>query len=218
MIFPELLDQPEGFLHIKQMLGRAEQERLVAEVRRIVAVSPFFRPVFPRFGKEFKLQLTNAGELGWVSDIEGLRYQRTHPLTCRPWQPMPEVFREIAVEAARRIGWENFIAESCLVNWYADGTQSLGLHRDETEKVLAPIISVSLGDVGHFGLGGNEKGDPVESHLVESGDVMVMGGDSRLRYHKVSNIVPGTSDLLKKGGRLNLTIRTVTKRRPEDAR
>jgi DNA oxidative demethylase len=211
-MFPELLDRPEGFLHFKQMLGRREQERLVSEVRRVVAASPFFRPVFPRFGGEFRLQLTNCGHRGWVSDLQGMRYQHTHPVTAKPWPPMPDIFREIAVEAARQVGWENFHAESCLINFYEDSTQRLRLHRDETEDDKeAPIISVSLGDIGLFGLGGMDKKVKVETHVAESGDVMVMGGAARLRYHSVEGIVPGTSDLLRKGGRLNLTIRTVTR-------
>lgn len=215
MMFPELLEQPQGFLHIKGMLDRATQEEFVSEVRRVVARAPFFRPVMPRYGSAFKLQLTNCGELGWVSDINGFRYQPTHPDTKAAWPEMPESFRHLAEAAARRVGHNSFRAESCLINYYADPSQSLGLHRDETEEDHdAPIISVSLGDIGRFGLGGLTRTAPVEEHLVESGDVMVMGLSARMRYHSFAGLIPGTSDLLKRGGRINLTIRQVRRSQP----
>jgi alkylated DNA repair protein (DNA oxidative demethylase) len=41
--------------------------------------------------------------------------------------------------------------------------------------------------------------------------VVVLGGPSRLRYHGIDRVLSGTSSLLKEGGRLNLTLRRVTK-------
>ncbi len=38
-----------------------------------------------------------------------------------------------------------------------------------------------------------------------------MGGASRLSYHGIDRVLSGTSSLLKDGGRLNLTLRRVTK-------
>jgi alkylated DNA repair protein (DNA oxidative demethylase) len=46
--------------------------------------------------------------------------------------------------------------------------------------------------------------------VLRSGDVVVLGGDSRLRFHGVDRILPGTSDLVPGGGRINLTLRRVT--------
>jgi alkylated DNA repair protein (DNA oxidative demethylase) len=50
--------------------------------------------------------------------------------------------------------------------------------------------------------------DPVESLMLESGDVFVFGGPARLRYHGVTRIVRGTAPLsLGIEGRFNLTFR-----------
>jgi alkylated DNA repair protein (DNA oxidative demethylase) len=38
----------------------------------------------------------------------------------------------------------------------------------------------------------------------------VFGGLARLIYHGVDRLMPGSSDLLPQGGRLNLTLRKVT--------
>ena len=42
-------------------------------------------------------------------------------------------------------------------------------------------------------------------------DVLVIGGASRLRYHGVDRVIPGSSGLVPGGGRINLTLRRVTK-------
>ena len=53
-----------------------------------------------------------------------------------------------------------------------------------------------------------KRRDPVDSITLESGDAFVFGGPSRLRYHGVSRITPGTAPrALDLPGRFNLTLR-----------
>ena len=69
-------------------------------------------------------------------------------------------------------------------------------------------MSVSLGDTARFLCGGLRRRDPVESILLQSGDVFVFGGAARLRYHGVARILPGTAPApLRLDGRFNLTFR-----------
>jgi alkylated DNA repair protein (DNA oxidative demethylase) len=101
--------------------------------------------------------------------------------------------------------------EACLVNLYREGAK-MGLHRDEDEEDLAaPVVSISLGDAAIFRIGGTERRGRTETLKLSSGDVLVLGGESRLRYHGVDRILAGTSSLLAQGGRLNLTLRRVTR-------
>ncbi len=91
----------------------------------------------------------------------------------------------------------------------------MGLHRDGDEEALdAPVLSVSLGDTCIFRIGGFARSDPTKSFRLASGDVLVLGGPSRLRFHGVDRIIPGSSRILAPlvvgGGRLNLTLRRVT--------
>jgi alkylated DNA repair protein (DNA oxidative demethylase) len=44
-----------------------------------------------------------------------------------------------------------------------------------------------------------------------SGDAMSLGGAGRLAFHGVDRITAGSSTLLPRGGRINLTLRRVTK-------
>jgi alkylated DNA repair protein (DNA oxidative demethylase) len=48
---------------------------------------------------------------------------------------------------------------------------------------------------------------------LHSGDVVVLGGQSRLAFHGVDRIFGGSSTLLPGGGRFNLTLRGVTGRK-----
>ena len=43
--------------------------------------------------------------------------------------------------------------------------------------------------------------------MLKSGDVLVMGGPSRLRFHGVTRILPGTAPQGTGPGRINLTFR-----------
>ncbi len=197
----------DGLLLASGYLTPAEQAELVAEIRQVVAAAPLYRPVMPRFGRPFSVQMSNCGPLGWVSDKSGYRYQATHPVSGAPWPHMPQAIAEI---------WNDLSgygapAECCLINFYDDDAK-MGLHRDEDEEVFdAPVVSVSLGDEALFRFGGRDRKDPTKSVRLMSGDVLVMGGASRLSYHGVDRIYPGTSNLLKDGGRLNLTLRRVRK-------
>lgn len=199
---------PEGVRLIDARFGGAEQAALVAAIRDVVAAAPLFRPEMPRTGRPFSVRMTNCGPLGWVSDRGGYRYQPLHPATGRPWPPIPPALVALWDEVA---GFP-LPPEACLVNVY-DDTARLGLHRDEDEQEFgAPVVSVSLGDSCLFRLGGLERGDPTRSFRLSSGDVLVLGGPSRLRYHGVDRIHPGTSTLLGRGGRISLTLRRVTPR------
>ena len=100
--------------------------------------------------------------------------------------------------------------QACLVNFY-DADARMGLHQDRDERDLtAPVVSVSLGDECLFRVGQTTRGGPTSSVRLRSGDVVVLGGASRLAFHGVDRIYPGTSTLLRNGGRINLTMRRVT--------
>ncbi len=198
----------EGFRHYAAYLDPAAQQRLLAAVRSVLDTSPLYRPTMPNSGKPFSVQMTNCGRLGWVSSKDGgYRYQPTHPQNGAAWPAIPDMLLEIWSDVA------DYSAppEACLVNWYAPGTR-LGLHIDaDEEETAAPVVSVSLGDDAWFRIGGLKRRDPTERLLLKSGDVVVLGGASRLAYHGIDRIVPATPPrLLREPGRINLTMRRVT--------
>lgn len=189
-------------------LDSAAQAALLDELRAALADAPLFTPTMPRTGKPFSVRMTNLGPLGWVSDRDGgYRYQATHPGTGRPWPAMPEIL----TRAWGEIGGYAAPPEACLVNWYAPGTR-MGLHQDRDEQDFdAPVVSLSLGDTALFRVGGLKRSDPTRSFRLASGDAMALAGTCRLAFHGVDRVIPGTSALLPNGGRINLTLRRVTR-------
>ncbi|KQU62691.1 alkylated DNA repair dioxygenase [Aminobacter sp. DSM 101952] len=203
-----MLVLPKGIRHMPGFLSRDAQESLVDSIREVVKTAPLYTPAMPKTGKEMSVRMTNCGTLGWVTDKEGgYRYQPTHPVTGAPWPPIPEALLSLWREVA---GYPH-PPEACLVNFYTD-TAKMGLHQDRDEKEFeAPVVSVSLGDACLFRVGGMRRDDRTVSFRLESGDVVVLGGEGRLAFHGVDRIYPMTSALLKQGGRINLTLRRVTK-------
>jgi alkylated DNA repair protein (DNA oxidative demethylase) len=202
-----MLELAPGLIHLPEFFDREAQERLVEDLRAIVTEAPLFTPRMPRTGKAFSVRMTNCGTLGWVSDAaRGYRYQPTHPETDAPWPAIPE----LALRAWAAGGYAH-APEACLVNFY-DASAKMGLHQDRDEQALeAPVVSISLGDSCLFRFGGEVRAGPTRSVRLHSGDVVLIGGASRLAFHGVDKIYGGASTLLSQGGRINLTLRRVTK-------
>ncbi|QFT95098.1 Alpha-ketoglutarate-dependent dioxygenase AlkB [Roseovarius sp. THAF9] len=195
--------QIRGFRIFKEYLDAARQVALVEALRDVVQAAPLFSPMTP-YGKPMRVKMTSAGRYGWVSDRRGYRYEERHP-EGMAWPPIPEEVLEIW----RDLVSEERVPDCCLVNFY-DADARMGMHQDRDEADFSwPVLSVSLGDEGLFRIGNATRGGKTESHWLQSGDVVVMGGDARLTYHGIDRIKPGTSMLLEKPGRINLTCRVV---------
>lgn len=198
----------EGFKLVRNALSQAEQRRLLKVVETVVKAAPFYKPTMPRTGKPFSVRMTNAGKLGWVSDkVGGYRYQRLHPVTGKPWPAIPKMLIDLWTHHAGC----SVPPEACLINHYEAGAR-MGSHQDRDEEELAaPVLSVSLGDDAVFHVGGRKRDDAKERMTLRSGDVVVLGKAARLAYHGIDRVFAGSSDLIPEGGRLNLTLRRVTR-------
>jgi alkylated DNA repair protein (DNA oxidative demethylase) len=184
------------------------QKAMLTAVLEVIARAPLYAPRMPRSGKPMSVRMTNCGRLGWMTDEGGYRYQQTHPCTGTPWPPIPECLLRAWTELS---GYPLAPPEACLVNVY-DAHARMGLHQDRDEEDLAaPVVSLSLGDACLFRIGGTRRQDPTVSFRLASGDALLLGGQARLAFHGVDRIIPGSSSLLAGGGRINLTLRRVTR-------
>jgi alkylated DNA repair protein (DNA oxidative demethylase) len=199
---------PEGFRLIAGALTGSEQKALLADIQNVMLSAPLFQPCMPKTGQPFSVRMTNCGQLGWVSDKErGYRYQATHLATGKRWPPMPQKLLDLWRDHAEFDG----PPEACLINHYPAGAK-MGSHRDRDEdEPNAPVLSVSLGDDAIFHVGGTKRGDPKIRITLRSGDVCLLAGPARFAFHGIDRILPGTSDLVPGGGRINLTLRRVTR-------
>src|SRR5471032_1932576 len=180
-------------------------DRLLPELRRILAQSPFRQMVTPG-GFTMSAALSSCGELGWTTDSSGYRYSPLDPRSQQPWPAMPDTLRQLAAQAAHEAGFSDFDPDACLINRYVPGAK-MSLHQDKNERCYsAPVVSVSLGIAAIFQFGGFERGDKTQRVPLFHGDVVVWGGEDRLRYHGVMPVKQGEHPLLGEQ-RINFTFR-----------
>ena len=183
----------------------ADPAELLPAYEQVLAAAPLRHMVTPG-GYRMSVAMTNCGRAGWVSDRSGYRYDAIDPLSGLAWPAMPAAFFRLATSAAQAAGYGGFATDACLVNRYEPGTR-LSLHQDKNEHDFsAPIVSVSLGLTAKFLFGGLSRADRARRILLESGDVVVWGGRSRLVYHGVAPLPAGEHTLTGRY-RINLTFR-----------
>jgi alkylated DNA repair protein (DNA oxidative demethylase) len=182
---------------------RADKD--IQQIQQLAKAAPFRQMQTPG-GHTMSVSISNCGDYGWVSDRHGYRYEAINPETQQPWPALPEEWKKLAHDAANYVGFADFAPDVCLINRYAVGTK-MGLHQDKDENDFSqPIVSVSFGLPILFLFGGEQRQSPVQSVLLEHGDVMVWGGKTRLNFHGVRTLKAGHHPLAGPY-RYNLTFR-----------
>tara|TARA_R110000868_G_scaffold19481_1_gene83772 strand:- start:3706 stop:4356 length:651 start_codon:yes stop_codon:yes gene_type:complete len=196
---------PEGVIYRpKALIGH--EKPLTSALKGVLAAAPPSQ-ARTRGGGLTSAAMTNCGRVGWWSDARGYRYQAQRPDTGASWPPIPSEFFAAVREVMAKTPWPAFNPDACLINSYGPGTK-MGLHQDRDEKDFSqPILTVCLGDDADFLVGGFSRADKVVSFVVSSGDVLIMGGASRMRFHGIRKIYPGTSTISDIAGRYSLTFR-----------
>ena len=198
----------DGLILFQSRLLHAEQQALWATCRALAdGPVPMYTPTV-RGGRKMSVGMLCLGR-HW----NGLTYKyedRRSDFDGLPVPAVPPRFAALARAAAADAGFE-IQPDMCIMNLYT-GDARLGVHQDKDERpetIAAgiPIVSVSLGDAARFVVGGLSRKDSLNPMILRSGDVLVMGGPSRLRYHGVTRILPGTAPEGTGPGRINLTFR-----------
>ena len=197
-----------GLIVFQSRLPIAEQRELWDECRSLAdGPVPMYTPTV-RGGRKMSVGMLCLGK-HW----NGLTYQYEDRRSDFDGLPVPRIpvrFAEIAEGAAADAGFE-MRPDLCIMNYYT-AEAKLGVHQDKDERpetIAAgiPIVSVSLGDAARFVVGGLTRREPTRPLILRSGDVLVMGGASRLRYHGVTRILTATAPQGTGPGRFNLTFR-----------
>jgi alkylated DNA repair protein (DNA oxidative demethylase) len=198
-----------GAFHLRHFLSLEEQSCVLDVCRSLLdGPVPAYVPVV-RGGGRMHVRMLCLGR-HWNGQTYRYETARTD-FDGLPAPPLPGAFRKLSRDIAAAAGMD-LEADICILNYYDAGGR-MGLHqdKDEGERSLAaglPVVSVSLGDTARFLFGGTRRRDPIQTILLESGDAFVFGGPSRLCYHGVSRIIPGTAPpQLDFAGRFNLTFR-----------
>jgi alkylated DNA repair protein (DNA oxidative demethylase) len=201
---------PVGTIHLASFCGDAEQVRLLELCKELVAEFPLMQPR-TKSGFPLSLQVTSWGHVGWFGSAGRYEYLTCHA-NGKGFPPIPTEVSELMMRAATEAGFSPFRLDTVLLNFYPPQTGKLGRHQDLTEEDrVSPIVTVSLGDTCVFNVGSEDYDDRGTDVELRSGDVVVMGGRSRLAFHGIMKVIAGTSMLLKRGGRISLTGRRVFK-------
>ena len=200
---------------VKNSLTRKEQVEMVQLCRHLgVGPGGFYQPEYKN-GAKLKLWMMCLGK-NW--DPVTCSYGAMHSLDGAQAPAMPEEFIKKAQSAINMVGGVPPInLDICIVNFYND-TGRLGLHQDKDESRSSiekglPVISISIGDTAEFMFSDTRDKSKVSKINLDSGDVLIFGGESRLLFHGISHLKPHTAPTWLKEetglrpGRLNLTFR-----------
>ncbi|GLJ18040.1 hypothetical protein SUGI_0318350 [Cryptomeria japonica] len=223
-----------GMFLLKKWLSEHEQDALVKKCQELgLGKGGFFQP---SFASGFKMRLRMMC-LGWNWNHRTQRYEeiRAHDNAQPPAIPVdfvPLVHRAIEdchneLRKDHTIRTQEELLEAlpgldpdvCIVNFYEESGR-LGLHQDKDESLESlkkglPVVSFSIGDTAEFCYGEERKSENLNKIMLESGDVLIFGGKSRLVFHGVSGLRCGTApqwltqNTSLRPGRLNLTFRQI---------
>ncbi len=199
-----------GAVHVPGWLSAGEQRDLVEACREWARPPAGMRHTPMPTGGQMSVQTVCLG-WHWMP----YRYSRTaDDVDGAPVKPFPEWLAEIGRRAVADAYGESaagaaYHPDVALINFYADQAR-MGMHADKDERSLEPVVSLSLGATCLFRFGNAvSRGQPWHDVELESGDLFVFGGESRLAYHGVTKTLPGTNppDIGLPAGRLNITLR-----------
>ncbi|CAL4919756.1 unnamed protein product [Urochloa decumbens] len=218
-----------GMVLLKRFIKPNDQVKIVKVCRQLgVGSGGFYSPGY-RDGAKLRLRMMCLGK-NW--DPDSCSYSDTRPFDGAQPPTIPEEFKKYVQDAIQasheflkqRVGAAKAMEELplmspdiCLVNFY-NSSGRLGLHQDKDESKSSldkglPVVSFSLGETTEFLYGDVRDEEKVSKVELESGDVLIFGGKSRLIFHGVSNMKPKTApkwltdETNLRPGRLNLTFR-----------
>ncbi|MEU9236370.1 alpha-ketoglutarate-dependent dioxygenase AlkB family protein [Streptomyces subrutilus] len=197
-----------GAVHVPDWLAAGRQRELLAACRAWARPPAGLRTVRTPGGGTMTARQVCLG-LHWYP----YGYARTAvDGDGTPVKPMPGWLADLGREAVAAAYGEppgpEVVYDIALINFY-DGDSRMGMHRDAEERSGAPVVSLSLGDTCVFRFGNTaSRGRPYQDVRLRSGDLFVFGHSSRLAYHGVPKVLPGTGPQgLGLTGRLNITLR-----------
>lgn len=224
-----IIELRSGMILLKKYLSFSDQVKIVRECRELgLGPGGFYEPGF-RDGGKLHLKMMCLGK-NW--DPEKSEYGDVRPSDGAKPPLVPSNFHQLVKGTIKAS--HSFLREHskvvdvgcmlpsmspniCIVNFYTKSGR-LGLHQDKDESAGSincglPVVSFSIGDSAEFLYGDQRDPDKAEKVVLESGDVLIFGGKSRLVFHGVKSILSDTAPkaLLEETclcpGRLNLTFR-----------
>lgn len=200
-------DLPDGTAHVPGWLTERRQRWLVDQFRQWAA-GPV-PPHSPMIGRH--PMSVRAVCLGWHWRPHGYSREAVD-VNGRRVLDFPDWMVRLGRQALVAVGYPDaaeYTPDTAIANFY-DDTAKMGMHQDRDERSTAPVVSLSIGDTARFRFGNaDSRGRPYRDLDLQSGDLFVFGGPSRLAFHGVPKIYPGTAPrgCGLSAGRINITLR-----------
>ncbi|KAJ9547986.1 hypothetical protein OSB04_020529 [Centaurea solstitialis] len=213
-----------GMLLMKNYLTLSQQVEIVDRCEELgVGPGGFYQPGLKN-GSKLRLQRMCLGR-NWDPDARYYKERRFRSTEAPP--PIPDELIRMVKEVLQAsqsllVNLEHeqlplMSPDVCLVNFLTTSC-GLGVHQDRSEssysfRVGLPMVSISIGDSVDFLYSVSGDVDNASKTLLESGDVLIFGGNPRLVYHGVKTIIPNSAprplleQTMLRPGRLNLTFR-----------
>lgn len=191
--FRQILVENGLLLYFPDFIGKPECDRHILRLQNEIQ---WKQETFRIFGKTYPTPRLTAwhGDEGKGYSYSGLK------LSPNPWtEPLLQI--KIRIEAAT-----GYLFNSVLLNWYRNGSDSMGWHADD-EKELGtnPVIaSLSLGAPRMFRFREIENHKNSFGLTLESGSLLLMAGPLQ---HYWQHSLPRSAKPM--GDRINLTFRTI---------
>lgn len=177
-----------GFVHLPRLLPLGSQQALLDLAFQVAG--------------ESRAQGRSGG---WYRQEAGERWSLNDGTKARFWDSIskfPQGFHELGQELARIAARDSkqlerpaaeFDPQVGALNYYTSQGR-MGWHADDYNfaKKDRPIVMANLGDAADFGYK-MRKNDPDQSVRLESGDVIVFGGQARDLVHAMLRVHPKTS-------------------------
>ncbi|OVA12670.1 Oxoglutarate/iron-dependent dioxygenase [Macleaya cordata] len=226
---PQRLQLRSGMILLKNHISHPDQLKIIKVCRDLgLCDGGFYHPGYSDGGK-MHLQMMCLGK-NW--DPEKKLYEDRRLIDGAVPPPIPEEFKKlvkIAIQTSHTFIKEELKEKKpeeilpgmqpdiCIINFYTKSGK-LGLHQDKDESKESlnkrlPVVSFSIGDSADFIFADHRDEEKPEKVLLESGDVLIFGGEARHIFHGVPSIVPDSapsflaSEANLRPGRLNLTFR-----------
>jgi DNA alkylation damage repair protein AlkB len=175
---PELDD-----VHVPAPVPPVEASAASWAQAQTVFATPGSSPAPARIPAHLTLSKLRWATLGYQYDWTARSYEHS------AFVPFPAQLGRLSAHLACACGvGYTMTPEAGIVNFYPQG-QTMGGHVDDGEEATeCPVVSLSLGPPCVFLLGGRTKEETPAAVLLRSGDVLVLGGAARLKFHGVPKV------------------------------
>lgn len=207
-LFRERAEIRPGAVHVPDWLTLDAQRELLAKCRDWARPPAGMRTVRTPGGGTMSARQVSLGWHWGPYRYADNAFDGDHA-PVKPFPPfLGALARKAVVEAYGTDAGLSGDYDVAVVNHY-DAAAHMGMHRDQEEVARDPVVSLTLGDTCVFRFGNtHDRNRPYDDIRLRSGDLFVFGRESRMSYHGVPRIFPGTAPPgLGLVGRVNITLR-----------